>query len=128
MAKDNNLDNNKGKDIIFDSEKDRKVTHDADGATERDGVKVEEGRREDNDFRATETKKKGPWGWLIPLILLLILIPIIIGMCDKKDDNKAEENKTEETTTEEATTEEATTEASVKRFDLALITNFDLAS
>ncbi|WP_414042815.1 hypothetical protein ACMGE9_11005 [Macrococcus sp. EM39E] len=146
---DNNK-NNQDRDVIYNSETNRNnthVTHQADGDTYKDGRKVREGDHHDkvvveerdhvrHDHIEREPKKKGPWAWLIPLLLLLLAIPLIMGLCnDKKDDEKAttEEATTEEVeTTEDAdTTEEdaeTTEEASIKKFDLATITNFDLAS
>ncbi|TDM10670.1 hypothetical protein [Macrococcus lamae] len=128
MANNNNKNVN-DKDVIYDSERDRHVTHQADGTTNRDGDRVRETRETTNHVHREEPKKKSPWPWLIPLLLLLLAIPLLMSMCNNDKDDKKDENKTEETTTEEATTEEATTEeASVVKFDLASIVNFDLAS
>ncbi|MCE4956243.1 hypothetical protein [Macrococcoides caseolyticum] len=146
----NNRDNNKdtNRDIIYNSETDRNkthVTHQADGDTYKDGRKVRDGEHHDkvvveerdhtrHDHIEKTPKKKNPWAWLLPLLLLALLAVLLLSFCNNKDkdnkDNTDTETKTEEkATTEESTTEEATTEeASIKTFDLATITNFDLAS
>lgn len=133
--------NRNDKDVIYNSETDRHVKHEANGKTVRDGEKVHEGRERvtETHVRHEEPKKKGPWAWLIPLLILLIAIPVLMNMCDNKDDNNKEDSTTEESTTEKATTEKATTEkatteeatteqASAAKFDLASIVNFDLAA
>jgi len=143
MANNNN-NNRNDKDVIYDSERDRHVTHTTDSKTHRDGVagdRVKETTttRETRHVAHEEPKKKSPWPWLIPLLLLLLAIPFLLNLCnndkdDKKEDNKTEETTTEKATTEEATTEEATTEeatteeANAGGFDLATIINFDLAA
>lgn len=139
----NKNNNNKDRDIIYSSETGRENTHiehQADGDTYKNGRKINDGDQREkvvveehdhvhHDHIEREPKKKGPWAWLIPLLLLLLAIPLIMNLCgDKKEDEKA---TTEEATTEEkveTTEEETTEEAAVKKFDLATITNFDLAS
>lgn len=144
--------NRNDKDVIYNSETDRHVKHEANGKTVRDGETVHEGRErvaETTHVRHEEPKKKGPWAWLIPLLILLIAIPVLMNMCDNKDDDDNKDTTTEESTTEKATTEKATTEdattedattedattedatteeASAAKFDLASIVNFDLAA
>lgn len=151
---DNNR-NNQDRDVIYNSETDRNnthVTHQADGDTYKDGRKVREGEHHDkvvveerdrvrHDHIEREPKKKSPWAWLLPLLLLALLAILALSFCNNKDDNDDKDKTDTETTTEEkATTEEETTEevettedatteeASIKKFDLATITNFDLAS
>lgn len=144
---DNNK-NNQDRDVIYNSETDRNkthVTHQADGDTYKDGRKVSEGEHHDkvvveerdnvrHDHIEREPKKKSPWAWLLPLLLLALLAILALSFCNNKDDDKDKtdsETKTEEkaTTEEVETTEDATTEeASIKKFDLATITNFDLAA
>ncbi|MCG7420193.1 hypothetical protein MHJ97_07035 [Macrococcus epidermidis] len=149
---DNNR-KNQDRDVIYNSETDRnktRVTHQADGDTYKDGRKVREGEHHDkvvveehdrvrHDHIEREPKKKSPWAWLIPLLLLLIAIPLLMNLCNNDNDDK-DKTDTETTTEEKATTEEETTEevettedatteeASIKKFDLATITNFDLAA
>ncbi|TDL96662.1 hypothetical protein ERX27_07350 [Macrococcus brunensis] len=134
MANNNRND----KDVIYDSERDRHVTHTADSATNRTGAagdRVKETTtRETRHVAHEEPKKKSPWPWLIPLLLLLLAIPFLLNLCNNDKDDKKEENKTEETTTENATTEETTTEATTTEeanaggFDLASIINFNLVA
>ena len=145
---DNNK-NNQDRDVIYNSETDRNrthVTHQADGDTYKDGRKVNEGEHHDkvvveegdsvrHDHIEREPKKKSPWAWLLPLLLLALLAILALSFCNNKDDDDKDktdsETKTEEkaTTEEVETTEDATTEeASIKKFDLATITNFDLAA
>ncbi|WP_414053519.1 hypothetical protein [Macrococcus equi] len=153
--KNDNNRNNQDREVIYNSETDRNrthVTHQADGDTYKDGRKVREGDHHDkvvveehdrvrHDHIEREPKKKSPWAWLLPLLLLALLAILALSFCNNKDDDDKAEDKatTEEKATKddkddkdktdsETTTEKATTEeASVKTFDLATITNFDLA-
>ncbi|TDM04464.1 hypothetical protein [Macrococcus carouselicus] len=140
MANNNN-NNRNDKDVIYNSERDRHVTHTADNTNRAAGDRVKETTttRETRHVAHEEPKKKSPWPWLIPLLLLLLAIPFLLNMCNNEEDDKKEETSTEETTTENATTEEATTEeatteeatteeANAGGFDLASIVNFDLAA
>ncbi|GGB03918.1 hypothetical protein ERX37_01505 [Macrococcus hajekii] len=138
MANNNNKND---KDVIYNSERDRHVTHTADNTNRVAGDRVKETTttRETRHVAHEEPKKKSPWPWLIPLLLLLLAIPFLMNMCNNEEKDTKEETTTEETTTEKATTEEATTEevtteaatteeANAGGFDLASIVNFDLAA
>lgn len=93
MANNNRND----KDVIYDSERDRHVTHTADSATNRTGAagdRVKETTtRETRHVAHEEPKKKSPWPWLIPLLLLLLAIPFLLNLCNNDKDDKKKRTK-----------------------------------